>query len=121
LDHRNQPGASSQLKRKSDALLEAAKESMDRQFSQPLSVADLARASGLSRNYFSARFHERFGMTVDAYLLHRRIEMAKMLLNSTTLSIKEIAFECGIPDSHYFNKQFRRATGESPTAYRIKS
>lgn len=33
--------------------------------------------------------------------------------------IKEIAYECGIPDSNYFNKQFRRATGTSPSLYRI--
>jgi len=107
--------------RKSDGLLDAAREQIDRDYRQPLAVADLARGSGLSRNYFSARFRERFGLTVDAYLLQRRLEMAKLLLHSTTRPIKEIAFECGIPDPGYFNKQFRRATGASPTAFRERA
>lgn len=106
--------------RRSDTLLDAAKEHLDEHFHEHLEVADLARSSHLSRNYFSARFHERFGMTVDAYLLRRRMEMARHLLLTTPLPIKEIAFECGIPDPHYFNKLFRRSTGQSPTAYRSK-
>ena len=47
------------------------------------------------------------------------MEMAKNLLLSTSRPIKEIAYDCGIPDSNYFNKQFRRATGTSPSLYRI--
>ena len=86
---------------------------------QPLDVSTISAASGLSRNFFAARFRERFGMSVDGYLLHLRIEMAKNLLLSTNRPIKEIAYECGIPDSNYFNKQFRRATGTSPSLYRI--
>lgn len=105
-------------RRKSDALLDRAREKMDGGYREALTVAELARESGLSRNYFSARFRERFGLTVDAYLLQRRVEMAKLLLHSTHRPIKEIAFDCGIPDAGYFNKQFRRVTGMSPTAFR---
>jgi AraC-like DNA-binding protein len=88
-------------------------------FQQPLEAATLAAASGLSRNFFAARFRERFGTTVDGYLLHLRMEMAKNQILSTNRPIKEIAFECGIPDPGYFNKQFRRVTGMSPSRYRI--
>lgn len=108
-------------RRKSDALLDAAREKIDHGYREALSVADLAGGSGLSRNYFSARFRERFGLTVDAYLLQRRIEMAKLLLHSTNRPIKEIAYDCGIPDAGYFNKQFRRATGASPSAFRERN
>jgi AraC-like DNA-binding protein len=107
--------------RRSQAALDAVKERLDRDFQRPLRVADLAATTGLSRNFFALRFHQQFGTTVDGYLLHLRIEMARSLLLSTDQSIKEIAFECGIPDPHYFNKQFRRLTGISPTVYRARN
>lgn len=105
--------------RRSDQLLEAIRLKLELEFQQPLDVATIAAASGLSRNFFAARFRKRFGMSVDRYLLHLRMEMAKNLLLSTSRPIKEIAYDCGIPDSNYFNKQFRRATGTSPSQYRI--
>lgn len=116
------PRPARSYKRRSDAALDAIKAQIDEEFNRrSFAVGDLARSSKLSRNYFSARFHERFGMTVDGYLLHRRTEMAKALLISTSLSMKEIAYECGIPDPNYFNKQFRQAVGLSPSAYRAQN
>ncbi len=118
----NRPQPVRSYRRRSDAALDAIKAQIDAEFHRrAFEVSDLARTSKLSRNYFSARFHERFGMTVDGYLLHRRTEMAKTLLLSTSLSMKEIAYECGIPDPNYFNKQFRQVVGLSPSAYRAQN
>ena len=94
------------------------RQEMELHFHTQIDVASLAGSSGLSRNFFASRFRERFGMTVAAYLLHLRMEMAKNLILSTSRPIKEIAFDCGIPDANYFNKQFRRLTGMSPSRYR---
>jgi len=77
--------------------------------------------SGLTRNYFAARFRARFGRTAQSDLLHRRIDAARMLLVSSSLSIKGIACERGIPDPNHFNKQFRHVAGLSPTAYRVRN
>lgn len=107
--------------RRSDAAIEAIRQTLDLNFQHPLSPADLARDSGLSRNYFAVRFQAIFGLTVQAYLLKRRIELARNLLLSSDLPVKQVAFECGIHDPHYFNKQFRRATGVSPTEYRDRA
>ncbi|NJL72934.1 MAG: helix-turn-helix domain-containing protein [Candidatus Competibacteraceae bacterium] len=52
------------------------------------------------------------------YLLRRRIARAKELLAFSQLSIKEVGSEVAMPDPHYFNKQFRRLAGMSPTEYR---
>lgn len=106
--------------RRSDRALDRIRMEMELRFQGRLDVATLVASSGLSRNFFSARFHERFGMTVAGYLFHLRIEMAKNLLLSTSLPIKEIAYECGIPEPNYFNKQFRRATGVNPSFYRAR-
>lgn len=99
-------------------LLEAARDQIERSFNRPLNIADLARAAGLSRNYFSARFRARFHRTPQSYLLHCRMEAARALLISTDLAVKEIGFECGLPDPQHFNKQFRQVEGISPSAYR---
>lgn len=104
--------------RKSDTAIEAIRQHIDTNYQHPLTVANLARKSSLSRNYFATRFHEIFGVTVQQYLLDRRIELARNLLLSSNLPVKQIAYECGIHDPHYFNKQFRRRAGASPTAYR---
>ncbi len=106
--------------RRSDSSLDKVRLELELHFQKRLDVASLAASSGLSRNFFAARFHERFGMTVAGYLFHLRIEMAKSLLLSTSLPIKEVAYECGIPEPNYFNKQFRRATGMNPSLYRAR-
>lgn len=105
---------------RSERQLDAARDHIEHHFNEPLTIEDIAKSSGLSRNYFSARFHERFGRTAQEYLLHRRMEAARMLLLSTDLPVKEVAFECGVPDPHHFNKQFRQAEGLSPSAYRAR-
>lgn len=107
--------------RKSDDTLDAVKERLDQEFTKPFVVADLARESGLSGHYFSARFQERFGVTVNTYLLNLRLEMARYLLISTNLPVKEVAYECGIQNPNYFNKQFRRLAGCSPSDYRLRN
>ncbi len=105
---------------RAEPLLDAARDLIEHHFQKPLTIGNIASASGLSRNYFSARFRARFGRTAQGYLLHRRLEAARVLLISTTLPVKEIAFQCGLPDPHHFNKQFRQTEGISPTAYRAR-
>lgn len=105
---------------RAEQALDAARDHLEQRFREPLTIEEIARASGLSRNYFSARFRTQFGRTAQDWLLHRRLEVARVLLISTTLPVKEIAFECGLPDPHHFNKQFRHAEGISPTAYRTQ-
>jgi len=103
---------------RSQVALDKTLEWLDSHFQHPVRIGELAATSGLSRNFFALRFREKFGMTVNRYLLRRRVEMAKYLLLSTNRTIKEIAFECSIRDPHYFNKQFRRICGASPSLYR---
>jgi len=105
---------------RSTLAVEAAKTYIDAHLCESLEVCQLALRSGLSPSYFAERFRERFRVTVDRYILQRRIEMARVALGSTMRSIKEIGADCGIPDPHYFNKQFRRITGESPSAFRSR-
>ena len=86
-----------------------------------LSVPDLADEAQLSQNYLARAFRVRYGVTVPHYVLRRRVELARQLLTTSRMSIKQVAAEVGLPDIQHFNKQFRRLTGVSPTAYRTAS
>lgn len=115
-----QPESAAGRETRAGEILSAAKDLIEREFQQPLVIENIARASGLSRNYFSAQFRARFARTPQAHLLYCRLEAARALLLTTSLPIKEVAFECGLPDPHHFNKLFRQAEGVSPRAYRAR-
>ena len=83
-----------------------------------LIVPALAEESGLSQNYLARLFRRRYGVAVPHFILLRRIELARHLLTTSHATVKEVAHEVGFPDMQHFNKQFRRVTGTSPSAYR---
>jgi AraC-like DNA-binding protein len=85
---------------------------------RPLAIAELAERVELSPNYLAECFHRAYGQSIHAFALSRRIEHAQYLLEATTLPVKAIGVRVGIADPQYFNKQFRRATGLSPLAFR---
>jgi AraC-like DNA-binding protein len=93
-------------------------QAIDTSLAKPMSIGELAAGVGLSAEYVARLFAERHGMTLQHYLLLRRMEIARHLLVSSDLLISEIGREVGIPDPQYFNKQFRRMAGQSPLVYR---
>ncbi|HWB23227.1 MAG TPA: helix-turn-helix transcriptional regulator [Gaiellaceae bacterium] len=95
-----------------------ARDLVDARYAEPLGVADLARAAGLSRAHFSREFKRSFGESPHAYLLTRRLERAASLLRSTDRSVAEICFAVGLRSLGSFTSSFTRAYGMTPTAYR---
>lgn len=85
--------------------------------SEPLSVPALAAALRLSPSRFAHRFRETFGTTPQTYVEGCRIEMARRLLLTTEMSIKEVALTCGFADPLYFSKRFARTTGYAPSQW----
>lgn len=104
-----------------DASLDAVRRHLDEHLREPLQAASLARRFGVSQNYLSRRFRERHGMTLQRYLLGRRVEFARHLLTVTRLPLKAVAIEAGLGNPQYFHRQFRRATGHSPSEERARS
>ena len=95
------------------------REVIELRLSEPLRVADLARAADLSHNHLTRLFHAATGESVVAYIRARRVERATRLLRHTTIPVKQIAAQVGLPDLHQFNKAIRAATGVSPRAVRL--
>jgi AraC-like DNA-binding protein len=104
--------------RASDRALVRARELIEESLSRPLDVPALAAEVGLSQNYLARLFRRDSGMTLQGYLNSRRMEEARHLLENTDLPVKSIAARVGYFDAQYFNKQFRRSSGLSPTAFR---
>lgn len=85
---------------------------------EPLGVPELAAVAGLSPSRLQHLFAEQLGMSVIAHVEARRMERARLLLQSTDLPIGAIAGQLGYADPLYFSTRFRRRHGESPTAWR---
>lgn len=91
---------------------------IDASISSDLSLKRFANELFLNTSYLSSLFKKETGMTLTDYVNQNRINTAKRLLKSTTLSIQSVATAVGIPDIHYFTRLFRRETGFSPREYR---
>ena len=96
----------------------AMKAYLDQNVSRLVSVAELAGQIFRSPDYASKLFKGTYGITPYAYLLNRKMELACRLLQSTALSVQEIAARLGYEDAHYFSGLFRRAVGQTPSGYR---
>ncbi len=85
---------------------------------EPLSVETVANAVNLSPSHFSRLFRSTTGFSPHEYIMLHRIDEAKALLQSTTLSVKEIAFRVGYRSEVNFITAFTDKTGASPTQFR---
>lgn len=83
-----------------------------------VSLSVLADEFHLSSQYISQLFKNEIGVNFLAYLTNIRIENAKKLLLSTSLSIAEIADKSGYSDYRVFTKVFKKTEGITPSQYR---
>ena len=95
-----------------------ARDLADSRYFEPLDVAELAAAAGLSRAHFSREFRKAFGVSPHAYLLTRRLERAASLLRYTDRSVADICLDVGLTSVGSFTSSFTRTYCMSPTAYR---
>lgn len=100
------------------ALLRRARDLMDRRYSSPLTVDEIAREALMSTAHFSRQFRAAYGETPYSYLMSRRIERAKALLRGGDLSVTDVCLSVGCTSLGSFSASFTRLVGETPTQYR---
>lgn len=83
-----------------------------------LSVLDLARVLELEPDTFTRKLKAATGLTPHAFVLERRVERARVLLESTSLGIAAIAHEVGFSSQSHFTEVFRRRRGTTPHVHR---
>lgn len=81
-------------------------------------ISNLSHQICLSPSYFQHLYKKHFGITCMADIINARIEYAKQLLSTTSLSIRHIAEQCGYENDVHFMRQFKSLTGMTPTQYR---
>ncbi len=92
-----------------------------RNFSNPISINDVVKDLHLSRRQLERLFRKTIGSSIIEYLTNLRVDHASQLLMDPHLSIKEIAYQTGFSDTHYFSSLFRRQKGMTPSIFREKS
>lgn len=83
-----------------------------------LSLKSIAAQLNVSPTYLSALFRKECNITLTDYVNSKRMEHAIHLLNTTDKFVNVISYECGIQDTNYFIKLFKKYTGLTPTKYR---
>lgn len=85
-----------------------------------LSVDELARRACMSRRSFTRRFLEATGTSPGRWVLSHRLDHARMLLETTSWSIEQVAAACGFGSAVTFRQNFVRAFSTTPTSYRAR-
>jgi len=98
--------------------LSRARKFIDESYHLPLDLTEISRQACLSRYHFLRLFRDAFNTTPHQYLIQRRIEKAKELLRSRSLSITDVCFEVGFESLGSFSSLFRKRVGQPPVTYR---
>jgi len=91
---------------------------INQHYREKLTVSQLAKIAGVSKNYLGECFNRTTGVSPFDYICRLRIEKARQLLENSNRTLTEIAAETGFCDTSYFSRSFRRFTGMSPRDYR---
>ena len=100
-----------------DSISQAVKY-IDYNFIEQFSLEFLSKKFGCSPNHFIKTFKEKTGYTPIKYVLLKRIELAKSLLESTDMPINSVMEKSGFYDASYFSKTFKKIVGYSPKSFR---
>ncbi len=89
--------------------------------SDNITVKEAAKALLVNPDYLSHRFHQEVGIPFIQYVNQQRIQQAAALLKRTELQIQQVAAAVGYNNASYFNRQFVRFWGVTPSVYRSKA
>jgi AraC family transcriptional regulator len=83
-----------------------------------IALSDLAETAGMSAHYFSELFKQSVHVSPHQFVLRRKIDRARTLLDDPAMTVFEAAVLSGFADQSHFSKIFRRIVGVTPTRYR---
>lgn len=91
---------------------------LEEQPHRPISLASMARVTGLSTSRLRHKFKAEVGVTPTVYLQALRLRKAKELLRTNNLTVKEVRAAVSISSDSYFTHQFKRTFGNPPSQFR---
>lgn len=105
------------IQRHYSSYLEGGMRYIQYNYSDNISVEDIAQYVGISRSHLYRIFRENTGLSPNEYLSNYRINEACSLLRKGKLSINQVASSVGYTDALYFSRVFRKLKGVSPSQY----
>ncbi|MFR9778158.1 GlxA family transcriptional regulator [Micromonospora sp. MS34] len=85
---------------------------------EPVALRDLAAHARMSVRTFTRHFRSETGLSPAQWLLQQRTEHARLLLESTELTVDQVARQAGFGTTAAFRQHFHHRVGVAPTAYR---
>lgn len=98
--------------------LARAKELIDQNLSGDVSLALLGKECGMSPNHFARAFRQSTGVPPHRWLLSRRVELAKVMLERGEMTASEIASATGFADQSHFIRVFSQIVGATPKVWK---
>lgn len=96
------------------------REIMESNFTYNLSLAEFARLCARSLSTFKTEFKELYKTTPGKWLLEKRLEYSRYLLETTGKSIDEISYDSGFKNNSHFIRVFKNKFRQSPGQYKLK-
>lgn len=91
---------------------------IDQNFTEKIALEIVAKQFNVNKSYLLRLFKENTGITVNNYILQKRILLAKTKLRFTNKTLDVIAEECGFECANYFIRSFKKIEGLTPGEYR---
>jgi two-component system response regulator YesN len=107
-----------QRKNKTRINIDEIRKFLDLSYKEPVSLGNIASKFFVSKEHLSRTFKQEVGVSVMDYLIAKRIEKARQLLQDSSVSIKSAAEAVGYSDLTYFHRIFKKITGMTPSQIR---
>lgn len=106
---------------RADKVCSRIKRYIESNYAEEISLQSLAEKAHISKYYLAHSFVKNYGMSPINYLNEVRIRASKELMQTTDLSIAQIAEITGFSSQSYFSQSFRRCCGLKPSDYRLQT
>ncbi|WP_433259940.1 helix-turn-helix domain-containing protein [Actinosynnema sp. CS-041913] len=106
------------MNRQAEESIKRVIENIYRNIGERITIDDMARTASFSKYHFTRVFKNATGISPGRFLSAVRLEQAKKLLLTTSLSVTEITYIVGYNSAGTFSARFKSSVGLSPTAYR---
>lgn len=101
-----------------DADIRQVKLYIDAHYSEKIGSEEIGSQFFYNTVYLTRKFKKIYGKSIGSYLLERRMEKAKELLEDSELGVSCVASEVGYDNFSYFSRLFKKKTGYAPKDYR---
>jgi AraC family transcriptional regulator len=98
--------------------LEQVREIINTQFSEPLTLSQIAKSVNIHPVHIARTFRKHHRCTIGEYVRRLRIEFACRQLSTSNTPLAEIALQAGFSSQSHFSTTFRLITGLTPAQYR---